>query len=83
MVINVSVQCNGGFLPEIILLTLCGNIGEPFSYHVEFLSLQPRLLPNPFDCSGDLAAFVFFVIKHQYSSNVQQPKALVIFDEIL
>ena len=31
MVINVvSVQHNGGFLPEIILLTLCDNIGEPF-----------------------------------------------------
>ena len=30
MVNNVSVQYNGGFLPEIILLTLCDNIGEPF-----------------------------------------------------
>ena len=33
MVINVvvSVQYNGGFLPEIILLTLLGDyIGEPF-----------------------------------------------------
>ena len=30
IVINVSVQYNGGFLPEIILLTLCDNIGEPF-----------------------------------------------------
>ena len=29
MVNNVSVY-NGGFLPEIILLTLCDNIGEPF-----------------------------------------------------
>ena len=31
MVINVSVHYNGGFLTEIILLTLCDNIGEePF-----------------------------------------------------
>ena len=31
VVINVSVQYNGGFLPEIVLLTLCDYIiGEPF-----------------------------------------------------
>ena len=30
MVIDVSVQCNGGLLPDIILLTLCDSIGEPF-----------------------------------------------------
>ena len=30
MVINISVQCNGGLLPDIILLTLCDSIGEPF-----------------------------------------------------
>ena len=30
MVINVCVQRNGGLLPDIILLTLCGSIGEPF-----------------------------------------------------
>ena len=30
MLINVSVQCNGGLLPDIILLTLCDSIGEPF-----------------------------------------------------
>ena len=29
MVVNVSVQYNDGFL-EIILLTLCDDIGEPF-----------------------------------------------------
>ena len=49
MVINVSVQCNGGLLPDIILLTLCDSIGEPFSCHVEFLSLQPMFPPKPFD----------------------------------
>ena len=30
MAINVSVQYNGGLLPDIILLTLCDYIGEPF-----------------------------------------------------
>ena len=30
MGINVSVQYNDEFIPEIILLTLCDNIGEPF-----------------------------------------------------
>ena len=30
MVINVSVQCNGGLLSDIILLTQCDSIGEPF-----------------------------------------------------
>ena len=30
MVINVSVQRNGGLLPDIILMTLCDSIGEPF-----------------------------------------------------
>ena len=30
MVINVSAQYNGGLLPDIIPLTLCDSIGEPF-----------------------------------------------------
>ena len=31
MVINVSVQYNGGLLPDIILLTpCCDYVGEPF-----------------------------------------------------
>ena len=30
MVTNVSVQYNGGLLPDIILLTLCDSIGDPF-----------------------------------------------------
>ena len=29
MVINISVQYNGGFLPDIILLTLVTTIGKP------------------------------------------------------
>ena len=31
IVIKVSVQCNGGLLHDIVLLTLCDSIGEPFS----------------------------------------------------
>ena len=46
MKINVSVQYNGGFLPDIILLTRCGYIGEPVSYHEEVLSLQPMFPPR-------------------------------------
>ena len=53
MVINVNVQYNGGFLPEFIMLALCDNIGEPL--------LQPMFPPKPFDCSGGLAAFRFFL----------------------
>ena len=34
MAINVSVQYNGGLLPDIILLTQCYyTIGEPFKCH--------------------------------------------------
>ena len=29
MVINISVQYNGGLLPDIILLTMVTTIGEP------------------------------------------------------
>ena len=30
MVINVSVQYNGGFLPDILLVILCDYIVKPF-----------------------------------------------------
>ena len=33
MVINISVQYNGGFLPDIILLRLL-PLGNPVEYHV-------------------------------------------------
>ena len=46
MVINVSVQYNGGFLPEIILLTQCDYFGEPFSYHVEVFVLVTVKVPT-------------------------------------
>ena len=45
MAINVSVQYNGGLLPDIILLTLCDFIGKPPSYFEQFLSLQPTMFP--------------------------------------
>ena len=48
MVIDVSVPYNGGFLPEIILLTLHDNFGEPFEYHVEFLSLHRNVPTETF-----------------------------------
>ena len=67
MEINVSVQGNGGLLPEIILLTRCGYIGEPVWYHEEVLSLQLMFL-KPLDifsleggCSEGLDAFILFL----------------------
>ena len=47
--IDVYVQYNGGFLPDIIFLTLCDYIEESFEYHVELLSLQPMFSPKPSD----------------------------------
>ena len=50
MEINVSVQYNGGLLPDIILSTRCSYIGEPFWYHEEVLSPQPPMFPpKPLD----------------------------------
>ena len=50
MEINVvSVQYNGGLLPDIILSTRCSYIEEPFRYHEEVLSLQPMFPPKPLD----------------------------------
>ena len=62
MVINVSVQYTGGLLPDIILLTLCDYIGEPFEYHipVELLSLHPMSPPKPFNWLEGFNAFRFF-----------------------
>ena len=64
----MSVQYNGGLLPDIILLTRCGYIGEPVRYHEEALSLQPMFPPKPLDifspeggCSEGLDAFRFFL----------------------
>ena len=44
MAINVSVQYNGGLLPDIILMR-----GNPFKCHEEVLYLQPMIPPKRFD----------------------------------
>ena len=43
MVINMSVQYNGGILPDIILLSqgYYQSLGNPVNYHVVALYLQP------------------------------------------
>ena len=43
MAINVSVQYNGGLLPDIIILV------DPFKCHEEVLYLQPMIPPKRFD----------------------------------
>ena len=67
MAINVSVQYNGGLLPDIILLTQSTLFpsGNPFKCHEEVLYLQPLIPPKRFDifssltgeCSEGLGAF--------------------------
>ena len=47
MAIDISVQCKGGLLPDIILLTQC--YGNPFQCHEEVLYLQPMIPPKRFD----------------------------------
>ena len=49
MVINVSVQYNGGLLPDIILLTQCHYHRGPFKCHEEVLYLQSMIPPKRFD----------------------------------
>ena len=53
MAINVSVQYDGGFLPDIILLTQCyyhrGTPGNPFKCHEEVLYFQLLIPPKRFD----------------------------------
>ena len=48
MAMDVSVQYNGGLLPDIILLTQ-GSQGNPFKCHEEVLYLQPMIPPKRFD----------------------------------
>ena len=70
MAINVGVQYNGGFLPDIILLTQCyyHTLGNPIKFHEEVLSLQPMIPPKRYDiffpltggCSEGLDALIFF-----------------------
>ena len=51
MAINVNVQYNGGFLPDIILLTqsMLSASGNLFKCHEEVLYLQPLIPPKRFD----------------------------------
>ena len=53
MAINVSVQNNGGLLPDIILLTQSMLLpsGNPFKCHQEVLYLQSLIPPKRFDIS--------------------------------
>ena len=71
MAINVSVQYNGGLLPDIILLltqSMLSPSENPFKCHEEVLYLQPLIPPERFDifspltggCSEGLGAFRFF-----------------------
>ena len=57
MVINISVQDNGGFLRDIILLAqYVTTIGKPIKCHEEvIMSLQPMIPPTKrFDTSPRL-----------------------------
>ena len=68
MAINVSVQYNGGLLPDMILLTQCYyHRGTRLNTMKRFLFLQPMILPKRFDifspcvgCSEGLDASRFF-----------------------
>ena len=66
MAINVNVQYNGGFLPDIILLTRCYlHRGTCLNAMKRFCNLQPLIPPKRFDiffpitggCSEGLGAF--------------------------
>ena len=66
----MRLKYNGGLLPDIVLLTRCGYIGEAVCYHEEVLSLQPMFPPKSSDifspeggCSEGLDAFRFFLKK--------------------
>ena len=50
MAINVSVQYNGGLLPDIILLTQCyHHRGTRLKAMKRFCNLQPMMPPKRFD----------------------------------
>ena len=56
MSINANVQYNGGYLPDIILLTqsMLFPSGNPFKCHGEVLYLQPLIPPKRSDISSPL-----------------------------
>ena len=50
MAINVSVQYNGGLLPDIIVLTQCYyHRGTPLNAMKRFCIFQPMIPPKRFD----------------------------------
>ena len=66
MATNISIQYNGGLLPNIILLTQC-YYHRGTRFHEEGLSLQPMISPKRFDispltgvCSEGLEVLRFF-----------------------
>ena len=57
MAINISVQYNGGLLPDIILLTQCYfHRGTRLNAIQEVLYLQPLIQPKRFDIFSPLRA---------------------------
>ena len=48
MAINVSVQYNGGLLPDVILDPMLFPSENPTKCHEEVLSLQPKIPPKRF-----------------------------------
>ena len=54
MAINVSVQYNGGFLPDMTLVDpMLLPTGNPIKCHEEVLSLQPKRFDIFPSCLGD------------------------------
>ena len=52
MAINVSVQCNGGLLPDIMLLTQCHyHRGTRLNAMKRFVFAAPKIPPKRFDIS--------------------------------
>ena len=64
MVINVSVQYNGGLLSDIVLLTqtMLSPSGNPFKCHEEVLYLQPLIPPKHFYAQKVQARFDMYYL---------------------
>ena len=75
MVINVSVQFNGGLLPDIILLTLCDYIEEnPFNTMKSFCPFSQCPHLNLLTCLKGLDAFTLFFKRDLEGSRTYQYK---------
>ena len=73
MAINVSIEYNGGFLPDMIdtVDAMLLPSGNPFKCHEEVLAWQPIFPPKRFDifspsggCSEGLDASIFLFEHH-------------------